>query len=110
MSHFDRAQLTPYFERWDELKPFIEQYYNEKNRRVVPLMEEAIENYSMLLSLGGKERDRVGNQVYILQALNGVERFEFIQSRINSHYAFIQLDALYMETKKKVARLAIRKK
>lgn len=109
MSQFDRAQLVPYFEKWEEVKPIIEQYYDEKDRRFLPLMEEAIENYSMLLSLGGKEENRVGEQVPVLQALNGEERFEFIQVRINSHYAFIQLDALYTETKKKAARLAVRK-
>lgn len=110
MSHFDRAQLVPYFEKWDEVKPLIEQYYGEKDRRVLPLMKEAIENYSTLLSLGGKEGNSVGKQVYVLQALNGEERFEFIQARIDSHYACIQLDALYTETKKKAARLAVRQK
>lgn len=110
MTHFNQVQLIPFFEKWDEVKPLIEKYYDEKDCRVLPLMEEAIENYSILLALGGKEENRVGKQVFVLQALNGEERFKFIQMRINSHYACIQLDALYTETKKKAARLAVRKK
>ena len=45
----------------------------------------------------------------ILLPLNGEERFQFVKDRINSHYAYIQLDALYTETKKKAARLSVRK-
>lgn len=109
MSHFDRAPLVPYFEKWDEVKTLIKEYYDEKDQRVIPLMEEAIANYGALLALGGHEDNRAGEPVYLLQALNGEERFEFVQARIKSHYAFIQLDALYTETSKKVARLAVRK-
>ena len=49
--------------------------------------------------------DRKGKVVYILLPLNGEERFEFVKDKISSHYAHIQLDALFTETKKKVARL-----
>ena len=70
----------------------------------------AIENYSELLEHGGKVvDDRKGKIVYTLLPLNGEERFEFVKDKISSHYAYIQLDALYTETKKKVARLSIQK-
>ena len=63
------------------------------------------------LSMVGKlVDDRKGKIVYTLLPLNGEERFEFVKDKISSHYAYIQLDALFTETKKKVARLSIQKK
>ena len=70
-----------------------------------------MQNYSELLEIGGKVYDeRKEKVVYTLLPLNGEERFEFVKDKIASHYAFVQLDALFTETKKKVARLAIQKK
>ena len=74
-------------------------------------MDVAIDNYNELLEHGGNEfDDRKGKVVYTLFPLNGEERFEFVKDKISSHYAYIQLDALFTETKKKVARLSIQKK
>lgn len=107
MNHFDRDNLAPYFKKWDSVKTEIESLYNEKDKQVVILMKIAIDNYMELLDYGGKElNDRTGKEKHILLPLNGEERFEFINKRIKSHYAYIQLEALYTETKKKSARLS----
>ncbi|WP_156450414.1 YpoC family protein [Sporosarcina sp. HYO08] len=107
----DRQQLAPFFEQWEAMREEIEAGYANKNRKVVPLMEHAINNFEKLLAFGGKElNERSGKQLYILLPLNGEERLDFIKKKITSHYAFVQLDALYTETKKKAARLAIQKR
>ncbi|WP_203246489.1 YpoC family protein [Sporosarcina beigongshangi] len=109
--HFDKERFTPYFDYWQQMRDEIEVCYGEKNRRAVELMQAAIANYSKLLELGGMVSDeRKGEAVFALLPLNGEERFEFVKDKIASHYAFVQLDALMTETKKKVARLAIQKK
>jgi len=111
VTRFNKEQLDPYFQWWDSKREEIEKSYNENNRQAVILMEEAIINYSNLLQEGGEEiNERNGKASYRLLPLNGIERFEFIKEKIASHYAFVQLDALYTEVKKKAARLAVLQK
>ena len=108
VNRFNKEQLTPYFEQWEVVREQIELLYHQKDRRAVELMQEAITNYQELLEYGGKTIDeRKGTAVYTLLPLNGEERFEFVQAKIASHYAFVQLDALFTETKKKAARLRL---
>ena len=110
-NRFDKELFSPYFEHWQQVREEIEACYEQKDRRAVELMESAIVNYSELLELGGTTLDDCkGEAVFVLLPLNGEERFEFVRAKITSHYAFVQLDALVSETKKKVARLAIQKK
>lgn len=111
MEHLSREQIAPHFEKWETVKGTIEKLYNDKDKEVISLMEVAISDYTDLLKYGGKEiNERTGKSKYILLPLNGDERFSFIKERINSHYAHIQLDAMYEETKKKAARLSVMKK
>ena len=106
----DKELLTPYFDKWETVREEIETFYQQKDHQAVELMESAIENYNVLLEQGGsKFDDRKGKVVYTLLPLNGEERFEFVKDKIASHYAYIQLDALFTETKKKTARLSIQK-
>lgn len=108
---FDKEVFVPYFEQWQLVRDEIDTLYEQKNRQATELMKTAIANYSELLELGGTTFDeRKGENTFALLPLNGEERFEFVKAKISSRYAFVQLDALVMETKKKVARLAILKK
>lgn len=110
MKRFSKIYTAPHFEKWDTVKKKIESLYHEKNPEAVRLMEVAINDYEELLEYGGKKLDeRTGKNVDILLPLNGIERFDFIKSRINSHYAYIQLNELYDETRKKAARLSVMK-
>ena len=65
---------------------------------------------NFLNTVESKLNERNGKLDTLLLPLNGEERFEFVKDRITSHYAYIQLDALYTETKKKAARLFVMKK
>lgn len=106
MENFEQEQTQPYFDRWEIVASEIEQLYEEKNKQAIPLMNEAIENYERLLLFGGKEvHSQSKKSDYILLPLNGEERLAFVKKRIQSHYAYVQLNMLYGETKKKVARL-----
>lgn len=101
-NRFDKELFSPFFEHWQQVREEIETCYEQKNRRAVELMENAIANYSELLHLGGTALDdRKGKAVFVLLPLNGEERFEFVKDKITSHYAFVQLDALVLETKRK---------
>jgi hypothetical protein len=111
VNRIDKELLAPYFDQWETVRNQIEALYDKKDHQAVELMNAEIGNYSELLEHGGKIFDeRKDKPVYTLLPLNGEERFEFVKDKISSHYAYIQLDALFTETKKKVARLSIQKK
>lgn len=111
VNRFDKNLILPYFEKWESLRDRIERCYDQKDRQAVLLMKTAIGNYSELLEYGGKElNERSSKMDYVLHPLNGHERFEFVKAKIDSHYAYVQLDALYTEARKKAARLAISRK
>jgi len=108
VNHFDKANLAPYFEKWETVKDKIEILYTKKDKQAVILMKAAIDNYTELLEYGDKELNgQISKETHILLPLNGDERFEFIKAKIDSHYAHIQLEALYSETMKKAARLSV---
>ena len=97
--------------KWETHRGQIELFYNQRDRQAIEMMEEAIRDYEELLQRGGEILDeRKGKMINTLLPLNGEERFQFVKDKISSHYAFVQLDALYTETKKKVARLSLMKK
>lgn len=103
--------MAVHFAKWETVKEEIETLYNQKDKRAVELMNGAINDYTELLAYGGEELNQQSGRVTpVLLPLNGHERFNFIKERIHSHYAFIQLDALYEETRKKAARLSIMRK
>lgn len=111
MTQFDKEILAPFFEEWESIREEIAALYAQQDRQVIDVMTTAIEKYQALLDYGGQEpNERTGKIDYVLLPLNGEERFEFVKAKIASHYAYVQLDALYTETKKKVARLAIQKR
>lgn len=111
MNRFSKIHTAAHFEKWDVVKEKIEKLYHEKDKNAMKLMEVAIRDYAELLEYGGKELNELtGEYVEILLPLNGTERFDFVKERIQSHYAHIQLNALYDETKKKAARLSVMKK
>lgn len=111
MSNLTKEYLAPHYEKWESVKDNIEELYRNRDPEAIKLMEIAIYDYTQLLEYGGKEINvQTGKSKYLLLPLNGEERFNFIKERIKSHYAHIQLDALYEETKKKAARLAVMRK
>lgn len=108
MSHFSKEALAGFYELWDANKDKIAQLYEEKQPSAVEKLTEAIVQYEKLLAYGGVENHpQHGQEQPVLLPLNGVERLAFIKKHIQSHYAFVQLEALYDETRKKAARLAI---
>ncbi|BAQ10843.1 hypothetical protein OXB_2372 [Bacillus sp. OxB-1] len=108
---FDKEALSPYFTDWETKRETIEALYAQKDKRAAEKMRDAVEMYERLLELGGVETDvRSGREVYRLSPLNGDERLEFVKAKLTSHYAYVQLDALFGEMKKKAARLAVRLK
>ncbi|WP_432355152.1 YpoC family protein [Sporosarcina sp. A2] len=94
--------IMPYFEKWDVLKLEIQRRYDEKEESALEWMAIAIENYEELLKVsapaGGTDRRTK------MEPLNGEERLQFVKDKVISPFALIQLNLLYTELRKKVAR------
>lgn len=106
LNKYSKEALAAFFEPWDAVKEEIAQLYDDKNPEAIVKLTGAIEQYEQLLAYGGLDENRKP----MLLSLNGEERLAFIKKQIQSHYAYVQLDALYDESRKKAARLAITKK
>lgn len=108
LNRFSKEALKEFFEPWEQMKVEIAALYDEQNPNAPVKLKEVIVQYERLLAYGGMEESaQSGKMQPVLLPLNGEERLAFIKKQIQSHYAFVQLDALYDETKKKAARLAI---
>lgn len=111
LNRFSKEALADYLAPWEQSKEEIGKLYNDRDCNAAAKLQEMIVCYEGLLAYGGNgAHPQSGQQQPILLPLNGEERLAFIKKQIHSHYAFVQLDALFDETKKKAARLAVIKK
>ena len=97
-----KEHILPYFEKWELLKPEIQQRYDMKENDVIEWMEQAIVNYEELLLacsvVSGMDRRTK------MEPLNGEERLQFIKTKMVSPFALVQLTLLHTELRKKIAR------
>lgn len=97
-----KDEVMPFFDKWESLKPEIQRLYDQKQPDVAESMSIAIANYEKLLEVcapaGGFDRRTK------MEPLNGRERLQFIKDKIVSPFALIQLNLLYTELRKKIAR------
>ncbi|TQR15354.1 YpoC family protein [Psychrobacillus soli] len=82
------------FEKWDNLRGQLAILFKEKDTTRVELMEQGIQLLEVIVG-------KVGEAAPI----NFSERFAFIRNNKHNYTAFKQLDELFKETKKKLARL-----
>lgn len=100
---FPKEQIERYWNEWQSQRTEIEALYREKNPQVRGRMLAAIQNYEEMLSMGGVE----ATGAYRIAPLNEVERRAFVKSNMATRSAYIQLNALYTESRKKAARLSV---
>lgn len=97
-----KEQVMSYFDKWESVKPEIQELYDQKQSKASESMAAAIANYEELLGIcapaGGSDRRTK------MEPLNGEERLQFIKDKVVSPFALIQLNLLYTELRKKIAR------
>lgn len=93
------------------MKGKIGNAYRLKSPEAADMMEIGIENYlAMLQSFMDVDPSCTDRNSESIEPMNGKERLEFIRGKIEGHFAFVQMDALYTEAMKKaVSRLAMQK-
>jgi hypothetical protein len=107
----EKDKFYSFWNTWLDMKEEIKRAYQRKDPSVAALMKKALENYSLMLEsfLIDNPSDPSGS-ISLIEPLNGKERLHFIHMKIASHFAYVQLNALYTEAMKKaVSRLAMKK-
>ena len=95
---------------WIPYKKAILQAHEERRTDTKNAMLISIELYGKLLSQVSTTSEFHAHELkeYEVLPLNGEERYLFIIGKPEKYAAFCQLDELFEETKKKIARLRIK--
>lgn len=87
------------FEEWEIIREQLLQLIRNKDPKKSELMRKGIDLLIYIL-----------DETEEATPLNYLERTAFIESNIDKHVAFVQLDELIKETKKKLARIRAQSK
>lgn len=103
MSELEKIVLA-HLQQWEDVKEEIRVKYANRDASVHALLQAQIENYETLVTLGGTFWNEAREEEwYVFGPLNEAERIEFVKSKYKSHYAYVQLNALFEELRKKAA-------
>ncbi|MFC5559681.1 YpoC family protein [Ureibacillus thermophilus] len=107
-----KDQIEPYFQKWDKLSKEIYQAHDERNREMAQnLMEQGIALFEeLMVKASDTDSEKLEfHEAYEAMPLNGLERFQFIKARPGQYACYVQLDELFKEVKKRLARLRVQK-
>ncbi len=103
--------VEPFFEGWETLSQQIHEAHDQRNGQADALMNKGIALYEKLVVTTSinNSANIVPNEDYEVLPINGIERLQFIKARPGQYACYRQLDELFRETKKKLARLRVKK-
>lgn len=107
--HDEQVKLA--INEWLEVRQTIEHAYAIRSLDSARLLEEQLLNFRKTIEqYGTSYNHQLRKEQFILAPLNYEERISFVEAKKTSHYAFVQLDALFDEMRKKFARVTIARK
>ena len=95
---------------WAQLNETIHAAHDRRDGSAHALMLQGIALFQTFIEQGSltEEAFSTANE-YELMPINGMERFQFISARPGQYACYRQLDELFKETKKRCARLRLKK-
>ena len=100
--------IDEWFGQWEELRERIHAAHEERRKEAAILMKQGIAHYEKLL-IDSAATEATPADDFELYPINGRERLEFIKMKPGQYACYRQLDELYKETKKRCARLRLKK-
>lgn len=97
-----KEQLDPFFLKWDRIAAELAVLHSQRNKRSKEAALDGLEVYDHLLT-----HCREALQDEAFNPLNGSERRSFIAASPGTYAAYRQLDELFAELKKTIARKRI---
>lgn len=111
MEHIQKEHVESWFAKWEQLREAIHASHDARDGQAQQLMEQGIQLFESFI-IQGSETDLQeidGTEEFELMPLNGMERLQFIKMRPGQYACYRQLDELFKETKKRMARLRIKR-
>ncbi|MFC7685094.1 YpoC family protein [Ureibacillus sp. GCM10028918] len=105
----EKEVVEPYFEQWNELSSHIHKAHDLRNGEAKSLMDKGILLFENCIVNCSETTSQSINESeeYEVLPINGMERLQFIKTRPGQYACFRQLDELFKELKKRLARLRI---
>jgi len=102
--------IDPYFEQWNDLSSQIHNAHNLRNGEAQSLMVKGILLFENCILNSSETNSQSINEKeeYEVLPINGMERLQFIKMRPGQYACYRQLDELFKEFKKRLARLRIK--
>lgn len=105
-----KEMVDAWFAEWENLRDSIHHSHESRDGQAKQLMEQGISLFETFIIQGSitelKEID--GTIEFELMPLNGRERLMFIKMKPGQYACYRQLDELFKETKKRMARLRLK--
>lgn len=102
-------EVSPFFEQWEQLSKQIYEAHDKRNEEAASLMVKGIQLFEQLvMNTSVSNSTEILSDDYEVLPVNGLERLAFIKSRPGQYACFRQLDELFKEIKKKIARLRVK--
>jgi hypothetical protein len=107
-----KEKVEPYFEQWNHLSEQIHHAHDKRSGEALVLMEQGIALFEQCIVDCSEAKDQsiLLDGQYDVMPINGMERLLFIKARPGQYACYRQLDELFKELKKRLARLRIKVK
>ena len=100
--------VDAWFAEWEILQQAIHAAHEARNGEAKSLMEQGIAHFEKLL-VESAATQVSSDADFELYPINGKERLSFIKAKPGQYACYRQLDELFKETKKRAARLRLKK-
>ena len=100
--------VDQWFSEWEKLREQIHAAHAERSKEAATLMRQGITHYEQLLLDSAMEKALLEDD-FEVYPINGKERLQFIKMKPGQYACYRQLDELFKETKKRCARLRLKK-
>lgn len=105
-----KAVVDAWYDDWETMREAIHKAHERRDGSAQQFMVEGIEHFEkFIVGSSITETPFSVQSEYELMPINGMERLLFIKARPGQYACYRQLDELYKETKKRCARLRMKK-
>lgn len=95
--------------KWEALRQGIHQSHTIRDGKAKEMMLNGIRLYeSFIIRASNGKEHLLENEEYEILPINAMERLVFIKTRPGQYACYRQLDELFIETKKRCARLRLK--
>lgn len=104
-----KEQVDTWFNEWKSLAEKIHEAHDRRDRSAGDYMEQGINLYETFILQASNQTHFDVEEEYEILPINAGERLAFIKRRPGQYACYRQLDELFLETKKRCARLRLKK-